>query len=639
MCGIAGTLNLTPRAPIDPEMVYAMLEAIRHRGPDENGVFANEWVGLGSARLSIIDLAGGRQPIHNEDGTVWVVFNGELYNYVELRRDLEAAGHVFSTHSDTEVLVHLYEEDEQDWLLKLNGQFAIALWDQKNQTLILARDRLGVRPIFYTVRDGALYFASEMKSLFNQPGLRTEFDPIALSQIFTFWTTLGKRTCYRNISSVLPGHYLKIRGGRMTEHPYWRLDMSPASDSPQPSIDEAAEQLLWLLKDAVRLRLVRSDVPVGAYLSGGLDSSSITALAGQHSETRLKTFSIAFGDQAFDESAYQQRTNEFLGVDNDAIHCSHADIAAAFPEAIRHAEMPLLRTAPVPMLLLSRLVHEHNFKVVLTGEGADEILGGYDIFKEAKIRRFWARQPDSAFRPLLLRRLYPYIGALSHGGDAYLRMFFGKNLSDTGDPFYAHRLRWQNTARCLRFFSPDCRDEIKGYDPLAELAESLPAEFKTWHPFSQAQYLEIIIFLSSYLLSSQGDRMGMANSVEGRFPFLDPRVVEFSVRLPAEYKMYGLREKAVLKRAMKGLLPQETLSRSKQPYRAPIRSVFFGGDSPQYVGENLSPEKLRETGYFAPESVAALIAKCRRGGNVSETEEMALTGILSVQLLHFMWRS
>jgi asparagine synthase (glutamine-hydrolysing) len=637
MCGIAGTLNLASRAPIDPEMVYAMLEAIRHRGPDENGVFTDERVGLGSARLSIIDLVGGRQPIHNEDCTIWVVFNGEIYNYVELRQELEAAGHVFSTRTDTEVLVHLYEENEQDWLLKLNGQFAIALWDQRNQTLILARDRLGVRPIFYTVRDQALFFASEMKSLFTQPGLRTEFDPIALSQIFTFWTTLGKRTCYRNISSVLPGHFLKISDGHITEDSYWALDMNPTADVHQPSFDESAEQLLWLLKDAVRLRL-RADVPVGTYLSGGLDSSSITALASRHSDTRLKTFSIAFGDQAFDESVYQQSINEFLGVDNDAIQCSHIDIAAAFPDAIRHAEIPLLRTAPVPMLLLSRLVRRHNIKVVLTGEGADEILGGYDIFKEAKIRRFWARRPDSAFRPLLLRRLYPYIGALSYGGDAYLKMFFGKNLTDTDDPFYSHRLRWQNTSRCLRFFSPDYQDEIKGYDPLAELAESLPREFKAWNVFSQAQYLEIAIFLSGYLLSAQGDRMGMANSVEGRFPFLDPRVVDFSVRLPAEYKMYGLREKAVLKRAMQGLLPQETLQRHKQPYRAPIRSVFFGGGT-EYVSENLSPENIKQTGYFVPESVAALQAKCRRGGNVSETEEMALTGILSVQLLHNMWRT
>lgn len=637
MCGIAGKVNLAPFEPVEPGAIHRMLDAIHHRGPDENGVYANDHVGLGSARLSIIDLAGGHQPISNEDGSVWIVFNGEIYNYLELRPELEAAGHVFRTHSDTEVLVHLYEEHESDWLLKLNGQFAIALWDQKKRKLILARDRLGVRPIFYTVSGKSLLFASEMKSLFAHPGLDPQLDPIALAQIFTFWTTLGTRTSYRNIMSVLPGHFVTIQDGHVKEQCYWKLDMGIAHD-PKLSFEEAAEHLRWLLKDAVRLRL-RSDVPVGTYLSGGLDSSSITALTNQHSDTRLKTFSIAFNDQAFDESQYQQRTNEFLSVDNDMVRCTHKDIGEAFPLAVRHAEMPLLRTAPVPMFLLSRMVHEHGFKVVLTGEGADEMLGGYDIFKEAKIRRFWARQPDSTLRPLLLRRLYPYINALSNGSDSYLKMFFAKNLTETEDPFYSHRLRWQNTARCWRFFSSDIQAEIKGYDPLAELAETLPSEFMGWDPFAQAQYLEITIFLSGYLLSSQGDRMGMANSVEGRFPFLDPRMVEYSISLPARYKMYGLREKAVLKKAMTGLLPSETIDRTKQPYRAPIRSVFFGSDSPAYVNETMAPGPLKEAGYFNPELVAGLRAKCERGGNVSETEEMALTGILSVQLLHSMWRS
>ncbi len=637
MCGIAGKVNLAPVEPVEPGLIHRMLDAIHHRGPDENGVYSNDQVGLGSARLSIIDVAGGHQPIGNEDGSVWIVFNGEIYNYLELRPELEAAGHVFRTHSDTEVLVHLYEEHESDWLLKLNGQFAIALWDQKKRRLILARDRLGVRPIFYTVSGKSLLFASEMKSLFAHPGVDPQLDPIALAQIFTFWTTLGTRTSYRNIMSVLPGHFVAIQDGQVKEQCYWKLDMGVPHD-PNLSFEEAAEHLRWLLKDAVRLRL-RSDVPVGTYLSGGLDSSSITALTNQHSDTRLKTFSIAFNDQAFDESQYQQRTNEFLGVDNDAVRCTHKDIGEAFPLAVRHAEMPLLRTAPVPMFLLSRMVHEHGFKVVLTGEGADEMLGGYDIFKEAKIRRFWARQPDSTLRPLLLRRLYPYINALSTGSDSYLKMFFAKNLTETEDPFYSHRLRWRNTARCWRFFSPEVQEEIKGYDPLAELAEMLPSEFMSWDPFAQAQYLEITIFLSGYLLSSQGDRMGMANSVEGRFPFLDPRIVEYSISLPARYKMYGVREKAVLKKAMAGLLPPETIDRTKQPYRAPIRAVFFGSDSPAYVNEVMASGPLKEAGYFNPELVAGLRAKYERGGNVSETEEMALTGILSVQLLNSMWRS
>ena len=637
MCGIAGKINLGTMEPIAQDSIQRMLNAIHHRGPDESGVYIDSQVGLGSARLSIIDLSGGHQPISNEDGTIWVVFNGEIYNHVELRQQLEAAGHTFRTRSDTEVLVHLYEQGKTDWLLQLNGQFAIALWDQKKQRLILARDRMGVRPIYYTTRADFILFASEAKALFAHPGIDPELDPISLAQVFTFWTTLSPRSSFRNIFSVPPGHFLTVHHGEVKVQSYWQLDVHARANIPN-SFDQAADELHWLLNDAVRLRL-RSDVPVGAYLSGGLDSSSITALTNQHTDTRLKTFSISFRDPSFDESQYQRRMNEFLNVDNETIHCSPSEIGEYFPRAIYHAEMPLLRTAPVPMFLLSKLVHQHGFKVVLTGEGADEILGGYDIFREAKIRRFWAHQPDSHLRPLLLRRLYPHIQSVSSGGDAYLRAFFGKNLTNIEDPFYSHRLRWENTMRCWRFFSSDMKASLADYDPLAEFAETLPAEFGTWDLLVQSQYLEIAIFLSEYLLSSQGDRMGMANSVEGRYPFLDPRVVDYSIRLSAEFKLYGLREKAVLKRAMKDMLPPETLGRVKQPYRAPIRSVFFGKDRPDYVDESLSPESLKETGYFDPKAVTSLCAKFESGGRVSETEEMALTGILSVQLLHSMWRS
>ncbi len=636
MCGIAGRINLKPGEPIGSHLIYQMLDAIRHRGPDDWGVFVDDQIGIGSARLSIIDVAGGHQPISNEDDTIWVVFNGEIYNYLELRSELIAKGHVFRTHSDTEVLIHLYEEEE-DWLLRLNGQYAIALWDQRQHKLILARDRLGVRPIYYTIQDSFLLFGSEAKALFAHPGIKAEIDPISLAQVFTFWTTLSPRSGFRNILSIPPGHYAVIKDGNVSVRAHWRLDMGSRLDTPK-SLDEAAEHLRWLLDDAIRLRL-RSDVPVGTYLSGGLDSSTITVLASKHTETRLKTFSIAFSEQAFDESRYQTCINEYLQVDNDAVRCTFRDIGDAFPDAVRYCEMPLMRTAPIPMFLLSKLVHDHGFKVVLTGEGADELLGGYDIFKEMKIRRFWARQPASKLRPLLLQRLYPYMRTMQEGGDAYLKMFFAQNLSETMEPFYSHQLRWQNTARCWRFFSSAFREEIKGYDPLDELASALPAEFKKWDTFAQAQYLEITIFLSEYLLSSQGDRMGMAHSVEGRYPFLDPRVVDYSIALPAHYKMYGLREKAVLKRAMRGLLPPETLNRYKHPYRAPIRSVFFGDDSPEYVRECLSPRKLEETGYFEPAVVETLTTKCQRSVHVSETEEMALAGILSTQLLHFNWSS
>jgi asparagine synthase (glutamine-hydrolysing) len=284
MCGIAGKINLKPAEPIDSKVIYRMLDAIHHRGPDENGVYANDQVGLGSARLSIIDIAGGRQPISNEDDTIWIVFNGEIYNYVELRVELEKAGHVFRTHSDTEVLVHLYEERPDDWLLQLNGQFAIALWDQRQRSLVLARDRMGVRPIYYTLRNNFLLFASEMKALFAHPGIEAELDAVSLAQVFTFWTTLSSRSSFRDIQSVPPGHYAVIKDGSVKVTRYWQLDFS-TGDAPR-SLDEAGEQLRWLLDDAVRLRLLRSDVPVGAYLSGGgLDSSSITALTSRHTDT------------------------------------------------------------------------------------------------------------------------------------------------------------------------------------------------------------------------------------------------------------------------------------------------------------------------------------------------------------------
>ncbi len=636
MCGIAGKINLRQGQPINSKLIYRMLDTIHHRGPDENGVYTNNQIGLGSARLSIIDLVSGKQPISNEDNTIWVVFNGEIYNYIELRSDLEAKGHVFRTQSDTEVLVHLYEERPSDWLLQLNGQFAIALWDQREQALILARDRMGIRPLYYTAKDNYLLFASEVKSLFAHPGIEPEIDPTSLAQIFTFWSTLGSRSSFRNIRSVPPGHFAVIKKGKIIINRYWQLDMTLNRDVPK-SLDEAAEELRWLLSDSIRLRL-RSDVPVGSYLSGGLDSSTITALASQQAKTRLKTFSIAFGDKLFDETQHQIRTNEYLDIDNRTIHATLEDIGAAFPQVIAHTETPILRTAPAPMFLLSKMVHENDFKVVLTGEGADEILGGYDIFKEAKIRRFWARQPDSELRPRLLERLYPYLSTTTFS-KAYLKNFFKKNLENTNDTFYSHRLRWQNTARCMNFLSPEIKSEIKGYDPLAELAETLPAEFNNWEAFAQAQYLEVTVFLSGYLLSSQGDRMGMAHSVEGRYPFLDPRVVDFSVGLPANFKMSGLREKVVLKRAMRDILPYETVNRHKQPYRAPIRSVFFGKKSPAYVKENLSPKKIDETGYFNAKAVSGLSKKCNSTGRVSETEEMALVGILSAQLLNSMWRS
>ncbi|MSR64383.1 MAG: asparagine synthase (glutamine-hydrolyzing) [Verrucomicrobiae bacterium] len=406
MCGIAGIVNLAAGAPPDERQLRQMLAMIRHRGPDEFGIYLDDAVGLGNARLSIIDLSGGQQPIANEDGTLWIVFNGEIFNYVELRPELEAKGHRFATHSDTEVLLHLYEEYGPKCLERLNGQFAFAVWNTRDQSLFLARDRLGVRPLFYTRTGGRLIFGSEIKAILSDPGVRAEIDPVTLEQVFTFWSPLSPRTIFKDIVELPPGHWLLAKRGEVTVNRYWQMSFAEV-----PASRDYLEEFESLLVDAAKIRL-RADVPVGAYLSGGLDSSTIAAIIRNFTSNRLDTFSITFSDADFDESSYQQQMAKFLGTDHQVVHATHEDIGRIFPDVIWHAEVPLTRTAPAPMFLLSKLVQDRGYKVVLTGEGADEFLAGYDIFKEAKVRRFWAGQPESKWRSRLFQRLYPDIAKL-----------------------------------------------------------------------------------------------------------------------------------------------------------------------------------------------------------------------------------
>lgn len=638
MCGIAGIFNLTAHSPITQRQLRQMLALIRHRGPDQFGLYLDRSVGLGSARLSIIDLNTGQQPISNEDGTVWIVFNGEIFNYVELRPEIEAQGHRLATQSDTEVIVHLYEEYGPDCLSRLNGQFAIAIWDEHKQTLFLARDRLGIRPLFYTVVDGALIFGSEIKAILADPRVRAELDPVALDQIFTYWSPLSPRTAFKNIFAVPPGHFLLARDGEMTITPYWQLDF-PEEAAPDPrSLDQCLEEFRALLIDSARIRL-RADVPVGAYLSGGLDSSVTAAIIRNFTHNRLDTFSIAFSDSNFDESEFQRRMARHLGTDHQVVFVNHADIGRVFPDVIWHTEIPVLRTSPAPMFLLSGLVREHHFKVVLTGEGADEFLAGYDIFKEMKIRRFWAREPESELRPLLIQKLYSDIPGLNTGGGAFLTAFFKQRLAEVDSALYSHLLRWHNTSRIKRFFSEALRADIQAEGRLFRQGElpsdifDLPPGFSRWHPLHQAQYLEITVFLSEYLLSSQGDRVGMAHSVEGRFPFLDYRLVEFANRLPPRYKLFGLIEKYLLKKLGREWLPAEIWQRVKRPYRAPIHRSFFNGETAPYVRESLSPDYVTSVGLFNPAAIDQLVKKIERNIPVGETDDMALAGILSTHLV------
>ena len=625
--------NLRSKRRVAEKDMRQMLAMIRHRGPDEFGIYLDGPVGLGNARLSIIDLSTGQQPIANEDGNLWIVFNGEIFNYVELRPELEARGHRFTTTSDTEVLLHAYEEFGPQCLERLNGQFAFAVWNQREQTLFLARDRLGVRPLFYTFSQGDLIFGSEIKAILSDRRVRAEIDPAVLDEVFTFWSPLAPRTVFRDIVEIPPGHYLLAREGKVTVKNYWQINFAPvAAGRAQKSLEDYEEKFSQLLVDAVRVRL-RADVPVGAYLSGGLDSSIIASIIRNFTSNRLDTFSIAFDDVNFDESAFQRRMANFLGTEHQVIQATHADIGRVFPDVVWHTEVPLMRTAPAPMFLLSKLVRDSNFKVVLTGEGADEFLAGYDIFKEAKIRRFWAHEPDSKFRHLLFKRLYPDITDLSKNASSFLSAFFREDLTAVERPDYSHAVRWRNNRRAGRFFTPEVRQAAaQSYDTLLE--QQLPPQFREWDALSQAQCLEIKIFLSQYLLSSQGDRMAMAHAVEGRYPFLDFRVVEFCNQLPANLKLRGLTEKYLLKQLGRKWLPPEIWQRPKQPYRAPIHRSFFNAAAPDYVREMLSPENLARTGLFNPAAVGQLVNKVRQGGTLGETDDMALVGILSTQIVH-----
>ena len=634
MCGIAGIFNLEISEAVAESSLRRMLGMIRHRGPDQFGIYLDGPVGLGNARLSIIDLSGGQQPISNEDGTLWIVFNGEIFNYVELRPELEALGHRFTTNSDTEVLLHLYEEYGPKCLERLNGQFAFAVWNRKDQSLFLARDRLGVRPLFYIRRGGSLIFGSEIKSILGSGEVAAEIDPAVLDQVFTYWASISPTTIFKGIVELPPGHYLKVRKGRCETVEYWDLSFPESHDlgsvRPEKTTQEYTEELASLLIDAAKIRL-RADVPVGAYLSGGLDSSLIAAIIRNFTRNHLDTFSIAFDDPNFDESAWQIRMAKFLGTEHQVLRASHADIGRVFPDVIWHTEVPLMRTAPAPMFLLSKLVRDSNYKVVLTGEGADEFLGGYDIFKEAKVRRFWAARPDSRWRPLLLQKLYPDITKLGKANVAMLAGFFREGLVEVDSPFYSHRLRWRNGRRATRFFSNELKSRING--GAAKADPSFPPNFGKWDPLARAQYLEIKIFLSQYLLSSQGDRMGMAHAIEGRFPFLDYRVVAFCNQLPPRLKLRALTEKYLLKQLGKRWLPKEIWQRPKRPYRAPIHRSFFNDKTPDYVRDLLSPERVREHGFFDPGAVQLLVRKVQEGQSIGETDDMALAGILSTQLL------
>ena len=632
MCGICGVV--TDGTPPELSLLDKMMGRLGHRGPDGHGYYRDEHAALGHTRLAIIDTAGGAQPLCNEDGTLWVTFNGEIFNYVELAAQLRDLGHRFRTASDTEVIVHAWEQWGVECFDRFNGQWALALWDSREQRLVLCRDRMGVRPLFFTRVQDRFLFASEAKALFADRDVERAFDPAGLDETFSYWSTVAPRTVFSGIEQLPPGHYAVLDRRGFRSAPYWRIAFPERGAEPELDPIENTAQLRERIIEATRLRFLRSDVPVGAYLSGGLDSSITAAVISRYTDASLHTFSLRFADREYDEGDYQNRMSKILGTQHEDIVVRPSDIVNVFPEVMRHTETPIVRAGPAPMFLLSKLVSEHGFKVVVTGEGADEMLAGYDIFREARVRMFWARDPESAKRARALELLYPWMERSPANAPAFARSFFGRSL-DTGDPAFSHRPRWDSTATVKMLFSADMRDRTAKAGA-GDIASRLPAEHVDWDPLSRAQWLEMTTLLAGYILSSQGDRMLMANSVEGRFPFLDREVIELANRLPAWQKLFGLDEKHLLKRAFADLIPQEILRRPKQPYRAPDAASFFTCDRPEWFDEVTSSRAIEAAGVFDPKLVAGLFSKCARSGGLkmSNTDNMRVLAVVSTQLTH-----
>ncbi|MBV6421293.1 MAG: Asparagine synthetase [glutamine-hydrolyzing] 1 [Ignavibacteriaceae bacterium] len=631
MCGIAGIVNLKQHKPISSDALRKMVSIQKHRGPDETGAYIDDNIGLAHARLSIIDLKDGTQPIHNEDKSLWIIYNGEVFNYPELRQELIRRGHKFYTSSDTEVILHLYEDKGINCLKELNGQFAFAIWDSNNRTLFLARDRVGILPLYYTIQNQRLYFASEIKAIFTNKEIHRALDSESLDQVFTFWTTLPGKTVFNNIKELPPAHYMLISPNEIKYDKYWDLNFANNKETVNRLSADLVNEISELMMDAVRIRL-RADVPVGTYLSGGIDSSALTETVKKNFNNELRSFGIRFENKDYDEGKFQNEMVDYLNINHSEIVTRNEDIGANLEEVLWHSEKPLLRTGPIPLYLLSKLVNQSGYKVVLTGEGADEVFGGYDIFKEAKIRDFWAKDPDSKLRPMLLARLYPYIFKDNRLNQTIVS-FFKDGIDNPDDPFFSHNIRWKNTSKIKNFFSEQIKNSNGNYNSYSELLKLLPVNFFDWDVVTKAQFLEAMIFLSNYLLSSQGDRVAMANSVELRVPYLDHRVIELLAKVNSEIKINGLNEKYLLKQVFKNRLPSNILKRWKNPYRAPINKALLNNNL-NLAKDYCSEDSLKRTGIFDHAKVLRLINKLGKLDKAGEFDEMALIGIISTQIIH-----
>lgn len=619
MCGICGAAGMGSDPPIDSGTLHRMTEALRHRGPDSGGCHLGPGIALGVRRLAIVDVKGGDQPLTDDTGRIFVVGNGEIYNHVELRRDLESRGHRFSSGSDMEVVPHLYREEGDGFVTRLRGMFALAVWDSENRRLLLARDRFGIKPLMVAENNGRIAFASEVKSLLAGGCAQPEVDFEALGEVFDVGFILQPRTMFRGVRQLRPGHILVWRDGRCTTTGYWAPPFSADHRSTATEPEELARRVLDQLRESVRLHM-RADVPVCSWLSPGIDSSLVTRLASDELAGTLHTYTLSFDEPESDETRRFKTLAAFPGHDIGNTMVAGAADLNRLPWVIRHVETPLTYGTPVSRDRLAE-VTARDFRVALTGEGADEILGGYDWYRLEKAVR------AATWLPAAVRRLLPMLPLLSE--------LFPRSIRLLAAPTAMNLTRYaamvgppKHPALTSQLFTKDVREAIRHTAPSSDAVEQA-VTLPSWPRHNQLQYIEMQTRLPEYINATL-DRTTMAHSIEARLPFLDHPLVELCTALPPHLLMRRLREKYILRRGARDVLPDEIVRRRKRGLSAPVHS-WFRAPLPSFAVELLAPDSLRSTAIFEPATVTRLLEAHRAG---AARNGRVLLGVLTMQLWH-----
>lgn len=620
MCGIAGIYGPEGKMTAEErrQMIGRMCDVIRHRGPDDVGHYIDGGLALGMRRLSIIDLSTGHQPLSNEDGTIWIVFNGEIYNFAELRSDLESRGHFFRTRTDTETIIHLYEEEGEDCVKKLRGMFAFAIWDQRERKIVLARDRVGKKPLHFTLVGETFLFGSEIKSLLQHPEVKREVDLESISDYLSFGYVPDPATAFRGISKLPPGHTLVYQNGLIRTNCYWDFVYDDAAREPHSSEQDYVVRLRELIEEAVRLRLV-SDVPLGAFLSGGIDSSTVVGMMSRIMDRPVKTFSIGFTEGEFDELKYARMTARHFGTEHHEFVVT-PDVCQLVEEIVWHHDEPFADASSIPSYVVSMMAREH-VTVALSGDGGDELFAGYERYLVHREREVFERTPAWLRQNLFLRASHLLPRAAY--GKNYLR-----NISLEAGARYVDSLSYFNPQAKESLLAKATRSALANHDGAAWFRQlfDLPTSSES---LDHLLYLDSKTYLPGDILTKV-DRMSMAHSLEARVPLLDHKLIEFVQAIPAHLKLHGRETKYILKKAVQGLIPDEVINRSKHGFGVPLRK-WFNRELRELLHDTLTDKRARERGLLNQRAVRALIGEHQRG---RRDNSIHLWGLLTLELWH-----